>query len=652
MKKEKEEIEIVAPDYSEEEVAYRSKLIQRMIIARNQREDSHAEFDDMTYSEYYDSNKRAANSYIPPKQNKQDTRINTGVTREKGVTLLSALLNYNLEPNIVSYDKNDIEVRKLGGMMEDFVRKSRLMEKYDNKRVLIYKELLDQGDCFVDEAWVEKYKTEKALEKLDISKIEKTKWTSKLKKCFEGCECKLIQGTKVYLGNIKEFNEEEQPYMFYEDVVHYDIAKQIFGKWGRWENVPRKVASFCQEAQDSDGDTYGNWSLNKTEDNYVSIIRYQDKPNNEFMIMLNGVMMLPIEFPLQAISPSGSYTLTKGSIEPISQFFAYSKSTPAKTKVDEEVLNEFMRLMILKTQQSFIPPYANTSKRLLSKNIFYPGVITNDIDPNLIKPMLPNGATGVTAPEFNAFQFVKEIIDSKSLNSVFQGEQASGNMTATQVIEMKKQQMMKLGLAVFGVVLFECKLAEKRLYNLIVNWTKPIDTRFNVFKQAIENIYRTISVESTIENGEKGTKIYEFNEDLANTVSSEQVMAENDFLSEQGSKVRKIYVNPTELAKMIHNTWYINVNPTEKNSSELDRMLFTQSVSEAASLFGIQSLNMEHLKTRFALLAKEDPEKFFIQGNEAMPGMMPEGAPMANTPMAGAIKQKTNGVLPKLREMV
>ena len=86
-----EKKEIIAPDYTTEELEERAELIRAMCLARDNRESPHPEFDDMTYSQYYDSNKRADLAYIPPKKNKQDKRIVTGYTREKDTTLLSAL---------------------------------------------------------------------------------------------------------------------------------------------------------------------------------------------------------------------------------------------------------------------------------------------------------------------------------------------------------------------------------------------------------------------------------------------------------------------------------------------------------------------------------------------------------------------------------
>ena len=159
-------------EYSPEEVAYRSYLIKRAENARDLREEEFKEFDDLSYSAWYDSNARAANSYNPPKENKEDTRIVTGTTLEKENTLLSALLNYNLEPNVSAFDKENIELMEVGEVMEDMVLKSRKMENYDEKRPLYYKELLDQGTCFIEEVKTEQIVVEKKFQNNRCSCLE------------------------------------------------------------------------------------------------------------------------------------------------------------------------------------------------------------------------------------------------------------------------------------------------------------------------------------------------------------------------------------------------------------------------------------------------------------------------------------------------
>lgn len=239
MKKIKEEeIKNLQPDYKEEEIAYRADLIQKLTTADTAKNGPHQELNDMTHQEYYDTNVKAANSYIPPKKNLEDTRIVTGTTEEKENTLISSILNYNLESNILAFDKDMLEVDELGKNMEDMIKKSRELENYDEKRVLIYKELMDQGSCFVEEQWVEENKVIKKLKNInwgDGIDVKKISWDEKIEDGFIGCQTRLIRGDKVYLGNIKEFQISKQPYLFTVDMLSYEEAKAIYGKWDRFK---------------------------------------------------------------------------------------------------------------------------------------------------------------------------------------------------------------------------------------------------------------------------------------------------------------------------------------------------------------------------------------------------------------------------------
>jgi hypothetical protein len=612
---ETEEVRLnLTPDYTEEELNYRQGLIIKLTNSQSSKDSSQKEFNDMNYREYYDSNLRAANSYIAPKKNPEDTRVVTGTTEEKGNTLLSAILNYNLEANISAFDKEMMEVDELGKNMEDLVKKSREIEGYDEKRVLIYKEMLDQGTVFVEEQWVEEIKIVKKLKDINWSdgvKVKDIKWDEKDEPGFTGCQSRILRGDKVYLGNIKEFSILKQPYIFTVDVISYAEAKSIYKNWDRWGYVPRKIV----RVQPDQNSSYRDWTLQDVQEDFVEVIKFQNKWTNEYMIMLNGVMMLPAGFPLQAISPSGEYTIAKGDVYPISDFFAYSKSIPAKTKVDQEVLDEMMKLIVLKTRKSYMPPLANNTGRVLSRKIMNPGEITNQIDPSKISTIGDSG--GVTQSEFSAFEFIKNIIDQKSVSPAFGGDAQSGSQTATEILELKKQQMMKLGLVIWGVISLEKQLSWLRIYNILENWTKEQDTKMNDITGEIESVYKGIEVESEMEDTQMGKKIIQFSPE-ASELSPDQIMEEENQLSEvMRMPVRKSYIHP-DVSKMKY-WWYITINPTEKNSSDLQRILFKQDIQDAMTLFGPQSMNFPYLMKRFAVLSKQNPDKFFIKNIPAAP---------------------------------
>lgn len=601
---------IVPVVYSDEEKRHRAALIQRLCDMREERDRSHPELDDMSWVEYYDANRRKDLSYIPPKKNKHDVRIVTGTTREKDTTLLTTLLNLNLEPDITAFDEDDMLVAELGDNMTDMIEKSRRMEVYEKKRPILYREMIAQGDVFVEELWIEDFK-KMPLEKLTWDPLKdgvsKLSFNERLKRIHAGCAVRMVQHPKVYLGSMRTEYIEDQGVVAILNMYPRSIAETMYGKWERWKHVPKAVdvVDFTADAA-----TYKDWSLVAVNDDQVAEIKIFDKSANRFMIMLNGVMMLPINYPLSAISPNGEIPMAQGKLEPISGF-ALSKSQPSKTKVDQEVLDEVTMLMVEKTRQSFKPPMGNASKRVYSDNIFVAGTITNDIKTQTLFPLLPDRSLGVTAPEFNFYNTIKESINEKTTNEVYSGDSPQGNPTATEVLELKEQQMLKLGLAVDGAVNFERRLAYLRLHNIIQNWTKPVDYRIDDVRGGVQHVFRHFSADTTLPNGETGTKVFRFTTDEYPDTFDQ--MSEAERLSEsQGRPVRIVYMNP-ELLATIHHTWYIRINPTPRSSDRLSQLILVQNLTQAAQLFGLQSLNIEYLKQRFAMAINEDYTRFFVK---------------------------------------
>lgn len=599
--------------YSDEEKEYYGFLIDRLQTAADQASQPWTELNDMTRQEYYDSNLKASNSYIPPKKNKFDTRVVTGTTEEKENTLISSILNYNLAPNILAYDEFDMEVSGLGKEIEDIMKKTRELEKFEEKRPVILKEFFDQGTCFAEEQWVEETKLSKKIKNFNWSdgiKVKDIEWKEKEVVDFIGCRTNLLRGDKVYLGDMRQFFIDRQPYLFTTDRISYAEAKAIYGNWDRFKYVP-KVFKAMQVNEESE---MRPWTLDDDLDGFVEVIKYQDKFANEYMIMLNGVMMLPVGFPLTEISPSGEYTIAKGDAFPIG-FFALSKSVSAKTKVDQEVLDEMLKLIILKTRKSFSPPYANNTGKVLTTDNLMPGIILNQVDVNRLQEIGTNN--GVNNAEYMAFKFIKNIIDEKSVSPVLAGESPTKRQTATEIMELKKQQMMRLGIPMLGVINLERQMAWLRLKNILANYTKMTGEEKSAITGKLKKLYRRIVVDTEIEENQNGKKVIEFSEDV-DSITPEQVLMEEEMLSEKyNMPVKKTYISPEIAAAKLN--FYINIIPTEKDSSDLQRVMFKQDIQDAINLFGPQTLNFGYLQKRFATLSKQDPTKFFVANQAAFP---------------------------------
>src|SRR3990167_10135123 len=137
-----------------EEARQYSLICERIIQARNQREQPRDEFDSMSYEQAYLSNKRAAMSYLVPKKNDDEVRINTGTTEKKIELTLNELLSLNLEGEVRTFDKDDNLLQDVSEIFTDLVKRTEQIERSKDKDIFIYQELLTQPSVFVEELWI------------------------------------------------------------------------------------------------------------------------------------------------------------------------------------------------------------------------------------------------------------------------------------------------------------------------------------------------------------------------------------------------------------------------------------------------------------------------------------------------------------------
>lgn len=604
----KEQIqEVPEPLYSAEEEHYLKGLRMRMENARNARDEGHEEFDHMPYDTYYELNERLANTTIQPKRNKEDVNYQSGTIRQKVFALLASVVNLNLSGDITAYDKEGLAIQSLGDAMEDIILKTKDLDNDEENKMLRQYELLKHGTVFVEELWDKrKRKTKKLNGKFD-GKVKGVSWTERLEEAFARPTRNIIPGINVYLGDITKYDVSDQPYLFTVDVKPYDEAEKIFGEWERWEHVTKKLKKW----DESEGapTLRHDWRLMETKDNFVEIVRYQDKWNNEFAVLLNGVLMTPVGLPL----PWGyeDYNMAQQNLEPIHSKFAYGKSLVFRIRNKVSLLDEMMRLGLLKTQKSFMPPYLNVSGRILSNRVLMPGKISHGIPPGTIAPINEKEAEGITQSELAMIEELQESIDSETTSPTFQGQQAEGNPTATEIIELQRQAKILLGLTIFSCSMLEWKLEWKRLDNILANWFKPDET-LDKARGELKERFKPVSVEREIEGEGRGQRIVVPSKNIP---SPQSIMKAEDALSEQqGTPVRLIFLNPDEIreSKM---TWQIVVRPTERKTSETSKLLF-RAFAEDAMAFFPDLVNRQHLAEEMANTWEKDPSKVLLSTEE------------------------------------
>jgi len=620
--------------YKAEERDYIAGLQVRLERARIQRNKTHKEFDGLTYLQYHERNILDSISATKDKKNEGESDFQSGTIRKKLFTFLAQVNNLNLSADISAFKSDQSRVQRLGDAMEDIILKSdenQAIAGDDEGKMARQLEVLTQGTVFVEEMWEQEWGWKKELNRPFDGSISGLEWTNNRVKLFEGPRRHIVTGTAVFLGNITLYPIERQPYIFTVENKDWGEAEAEFGHWERWKHVNREKRTVMDNQKPAS--MFDNtWTLGELKKGQVEIIRYQARKDNEFQLIISGVLMLPVGFPLSAISPSGEYTITQQNNEMYHAKFAYGKSTTSTLSRNVAVLDEMLKLGVLATQKAFMPPRINATGRTLSQRVFMPGQLTRGIQPGQVRPIDETEARGVTASEFAFMKEIKDTIDAQTTSQTFGGGTEEGKVTATQILETQRQAKIILGITIFAMTTLEKKLTMLRLPNIFANWFDPEDEVVNEAKTGLVNKFRTISVTRSIESEGIGRRITEVN---PNVPTAQEIFDfEEKATKEEGAPVRKIVISPEEI-KTMKLTWVVNIVPREKKTSELSKVLFGAQVREAFELFP-QDVNVRFFEEKWAEIWEMPVDKAFHRNvQEALQQQQPQGEPQSVTTQKG-----------------
>ncbi|HEC64411.1 MAG TPA: hypothetical protein ENI23_03875 [bacterium] len=621
--------------YREKDKDYLTFIQARLEEAKRQKEYPYHDTNGKTYYQIYEENEKIANTLLPPKKNDDDVMVSAGTVENKLDALLANINSLNLKPEVRAYDKNNNLIDELGIALEDTMEMTAENDGNDDggdeeKKLLRQRELLKQGIVFVQEEWLRLFETKKILNKKYTGQFKDftDKWSMSNELVYEGPGRDLLYGPNVFLGNMLEFTMAKQPYIFSVVNRDYDVAKAKYGKFENWEHVKKGAVPLATTSSIDRTIFDNNWRLTELRQNQVEIITYQDKTRDEFQIIINGVMMMPVGFPLSAMTPGGDYNIAKQIFRPINHKFAYGSAFVASGAVKQisALIDEMLKLFVLKTRKSFTPAYINTSGRVISKKVLTPGRITMGIPPEALQKIGEEGQ-GVTTSEFGVLRELQDRIDKATVSNIFQGQQAKGGTTATEIIEVQKQAKLTLGLAIAACVLLEQKVSYLRLWNLLENWFNPIDTKEVVINDVRKyvNQFRNTNREVNIDGEGLGNRqVIPTDEKLPDA----QTIRDGELAEEKrlGHPVRKIFLNPKGL-KAAKLRWFIVVVPKEKESSAIDKVMFREMFADLTGLMQLGSIpNLDTIEDEFSRLHSQSRNKLFRKGGGAPPAL-PEGSP-------------------------
>lgn len=661
--------------YDEDDYDYLTYLQRRLERAKQQRNQTHEEFDGQTYRQFYDTNEEIANTYMDEGANADDVEISAGTVESKLDDILSNINNLNLENEVFIFDKDNNELQDFKIALEDIMDRTEKQEPNtdhvgdEEQRMNRQRELMKQGTVFVQEEWKRVWKTKKKIEgdPMDYDggfKDPAISWQEEQIKQWEGPSRNMLHGPSVYLGDITQFYMDDQPYWFAVKHMPYEKAREIYGQFDNWEFV--RPGDYTDD--DGDNTIYNhNWQLTSVKENQVEVIVYQDQPNDEFQVLVNGVPMFPIGYPLSAVTPDGEYNLAKQVYRVNNANFAYGQSFVSSGSIKQvsELIDEMLRLMVLKQRKSFAPPRANLSGRVIPDKVLNPGRISMGIDPSDI-PKIDEEGQGVNTGEVRVLQEMNQLINQSTISPIFSGQSPEGTQTATESAELQRQAKMTLGLTIFSMTMLENKLGYLRVENILENWFEKQDKR-HIKKEDGDwktvGSYRTVNrQDATIEGEGKGERQIRMREDLPDSDTVREM--ERQESQNKDKPVRIMFLNPKKVQEKEFD-FYIETNQSERESSPLHKMMFRQKLNDIITLAQIgskpnvagleehlanvhgvprdqlfesnQSMNLQQLQQRIQNEGGEE-SKGSESGQSSQGGQSPMGGQQSGTGSGGGLR--------------
>jgi len=602
--------------------------------AFEQRESQSVHLDGLGFFQDYQLNQQAANSYLRPKKNDDEVRVNTGTTEKKIEVVWNELLKMTWDIEVRAFNQKDIPLVNLGESFSSVIERTNEIEKEDDLWSSAILEGLTQRRVFLKEVW----DNGTVRDKRGDGKVYNRR-LAKAKK-------KLISGLKVFLGDetLPWYRFNEQPYIIEYDRVHWKEAEKLFRyKEDGTENPMWKWVGKGNNC--AFGGIFGI-RYGVLEDDEVEIMRYRSYPDDEKMDLVNGVPMdkvgtkLPWEYE--------GYNMRQFGLKPVAIDSALSRPLTASAKTLQSLDNETIRLMIRKFRQSLEPPKGVPAGKVFSKDIFSPGAMTQGIKKDDIFDLLDH--QGVTQSEFSMFQLIERKVEEFiGAGSIQQGMATDKQQTAYEVQELQKQFATMLGNSVLMCMAMKREMGYLRLYNLLEHAKEPITKKLDPVSQKVNSVYMSFTKQNAdLGEGRMGNKEIVFTDQSFDSMGSEMkaLYKEEERAKIIGKDFRRFFVNITTLLE-IPIQWFISVSQGFKDSNNLDKVIFKDTLSDAVAVAQIagrplagdaivQEFGQIHKKRDW--FQKEAPQQLVpqmagIEGSEQGQDLKPknENKPSVNT---------------------
>lgn len=522
--------------------------IQRLNKARDERAMGRKEFDGMTFEQDYERNREALFSFLRPKLNDDDVRVNSGTAEKKIELMLTELISMNFQPEVRAYDRNNLELSDFSADLTDIVIRSNEQEHDDDTYQELFQDMLSQRCVYLEE-----YLCLEQLRSPNGVLVERRQPKKRR-----------LSPLQVYLGDmyIPAHEFEKQPYIVIYDRILYAEAPPELTSNPKFQYVIPGMAMHEDYAW------YFKYRFSTLRKDEIEIITYLSlTPQGlEKQVIVNSVMMYDPGYVMEGRTDYGITMVVNKTIPD----FSYGKQPLASAKFLASLQDETLVNLIRKMRQAIEPPIGVLGGKVYSRDIWQPGAATQGIGKGNFERLIDHD--GVSSSEFAMFQLItqktEEFIGSVSIEN----EPGTASMTATQIMELQKQATKMLGLTVLG-----CSRLKRNATFLRLN---------SIFEEYLTGDKTTVfeRIDGVTSGGETVRKtIVVLQKGLTNKQIQDIKAYEDSETQKLGYPFRMSFINNAILSE-IPLVFRVSVAPAPQDSGSLDKILFQDKIMQAAQI--------------------------------------------------------------------
>lgn len=509
----------------------------RFQMMQEMRSKSYRILNNRSLDEYWKDSEQRWTSYVPERRRKDwQAKVVKPITRNRCIGIIAMMLNSLSEPTI-SAERGGENNEEIAKAFSDLLEISQEKDKYEMKYLMALVDAVSLGTAFIQEDYVSMEREVQDIIKWDpaTNEIETKKRTIK---DFEGMLSAIVSPYEVYLGNIFEIDIKKQPDIIRRTVVPYSQARSELGHFANFKFVEKGRGSQEGEENADEKFFYQARDNSDLDDSSVEILRYQSRPDDRMAIVANGVLLTSPSMPIPYIHKE--YNLVPLRFELLSNRFFYGKSLPDKLQWEQDVIDTMYRMMIDKTFLSIFPPMFSKGTQRISPDVIVPGKIT-PVDPETEMIPAPGVSNGLSN-EFSMLGTLENSINESSVNPQLLGQPATGERSATQVMDVRRGAEQLIGLFGFMIAFAVEDHANLRLQNVLQFWAKqePLLARSGR-GQEVRNLFEVR--DTTLANNTQGTRQIKFAPSVEAPSSLELFNQEKELRS-LGKNVEIIVLDP------------------------------------------------------------------------------------------------------------